>query len=182
MPKGKGKTRRSKPWDQEVASGPDELMDSDGHSSTSSEPDSATAAKALRVVEEIFGTEHFLTKNGHQELLRIQALEEANIPEVPIHVAIGDVAFRLDKLTRKLERQAALMVHATHQHHQAEERISELASNMAGTETEIRHTQAERHNLLAACHLSNNKLPDTGNIGSIALEHFFGRGWRIGRP
>jgi hypothetical protein len=88
-----------------------------------------------------FGAAYLLTKNAHRELLRIQAFEEASIPVIPMHVVIGDVELRPDKLTKKLESQKALMAQATSQYHQAEERVTELASNMAGTQTDISHAQ-----------------------------------------
>jgi hypothetical protein len=125
------------------------------------------------VVENIFGANHFLSTDARRELLRIQAQEQASIPEIPMHEAIGDVAFRLDKLTKKLEHQKNLMAQATLLHHQAGERVTELASNMEGTQTDISHAQAERHNLLAACYLSNRKTPCTTSTGPAALEHFF---------
>jgi hypothetical protein len=88
-----------------------------------------------------------------------------------MHEAIGDVAYRLDKLSKKLEHQRDLMAQATSLYHQAGERVTELAANIEGTQTNISKAHAERHNLLAACHLSIRKTPYT-NSGPDALERF----------
>jgi hypothetical protein len=122
-------------------------------------------------VEKTFGINHPIAIDARQELLRIQALEKSSIPEKPMHEAIGDVAFRLDKLSKKLEHQRNLMAQASFLHHQAGERVTELASNIEGTQSDISNAQAERHNLLAACHLSTKKMPRTSS-GPDALEHF----------
>jgi hypothetical protein len=63
------------------------------------EPDSATAAKALRFVEKTFGSQHPIAKDARRELHRIQALEHIT-PEKPLHEAIGEVAYKLDLLTK----------------------------------------------------------------------------------
>jgi hypothetical protein len=47
-------------------------------------PDSEAANIAMRRVEEIYGTNHFLTKNAQREFLRIRPLEAANTT-VPFH-------------------------------------------------------------------------------------------------
>lgn len=156
--KGSGKTRLATPTDHVHQGNPDESMDSDDPSIGDTwEPDSASAAKALRFVEHTFGHEHFVC---------IRALEKARAPEVPIHIAMGKVASRLDKLAKKLANQSSLMVQATQQHQQAEERMSELAANMAGTETDIRAMEAERDSLLANCKEA------TGSTGTKALNQF----------
>jgi hypothetical protein len=135
----------------------------------STEPGSAAAAMALRFVEKTFGTNHSIANEARHELHRIQALEKT--PDKPMHEAIGDVAFKLDKLTTKMEHQRDLMAQAVSTHHQAGERVSELAANIQGTQTDISQAQAERHNLLAACHLSTKQNMRISS-GPDALEHF----------
>jgi hypothetical protein len=73
------------------------------------EPDSAGALRALRFVEDAYGTDHPLTKDAHKELIRIQALEEAKAQDVPIHISMGKLALRLSNLDAKLAQQADLM-------------------------------------------------------------------------
>jgi hypothetical protein len=110
-----------------------ETMDLDGENYVEpGEPDSTTAAKAMRFVEQTYGTNHFLTKNAYQEVLRIQALEEAKAHDVPIHIAMGRLAHKLAKLEKKLGRQADFMQQAKEEYEQAEKRMADLAATTAG--------------------------------------------------
>jgi hypothetical protein len=127
-----------------------QLMDLDGDGFTElCEPDSGGALRALRFVEDTYGTDHPLTKNAHKELVRIQASEEAKAQDVPIHISMGRLALCLSNLDNKLCQQADFMQQARDEYEKAEERIADLAATTADIEAEIRTTEQERDNLIA---------------------------------
>jgi hypothetical protein len=149
-------------------------MDLDGESYVEpGEPDSTTAAKAMRFVKQTYGTNHFLTKSAYQEVLRIQALGEAKAHDVPIHIAMGRWVHKLAKLEKKLGRQADFMQQAKEEFEQAEKRMADLATTTADIEADIRASEAEHDDLHANIIPMEKKLLEAGSAGISALNLFF---------
>ena len=118
-------------------------MDLDGESYVEAgEPDLTTATKAIPFVEQTYGANHPLTKGAHQEVVRMQALEESKVQDEPILISMGRVACRLAKLEAKLGRQADLSQQAKDELEQAEQKMAKLAATTATIEAEFRVTKA----------------------------------------
>jgi hypothetical protein len=113
------------------------------------QPNSAGAARALQFIKDTYGAEHPLTKDAHTELVRIQAIEQANAQNIPIHVSLAKLAEVLSNLDAKLTHQADLMQSAKVQYEKAEQHIATIAADTDHIETEILARQKERDHLIA---------------------------------
>jgi hypothetical protein len=113
------------------------------------EPNSAGVSRALQFIRDTYGAEHPPTKDAHSELVRIQALEETNAQNIPIHILLAKLAEVLSNLEAKLTHQADLMQQAKDQYEKAEKRIAYIAANTDDIEIEITARQKERDRLIA---------------------------------
>jgi hypothetical protein len=126
----------------------------------------------MRLVEQTYGTNHFVTKSAYQEVLCTQAPEEAKAHDVPIYVAMGRLAHKLAKLEKKLAHQGDFMQQAKDEFEQAEKRMADLAATTADIEADIRATEAERDELLANTVPIEKRLLEAGSAGITALNLF----------
>jgi hypothetical protein len=113
------------------------------------ETDSAGALRAHQFIKDTYGTDHPLTKDAHRELVRIQALEETMVQDIPIHISMARLAGVLSSLEAKLGQQADLMQQAKDQYEKAEKRITDIAATTDDIEAEIRLKEKERDRLIA---------------------------------
>jgi hypothetical protein len=102
----------------------------------------------MRCVEEIYGTNHFLTKKAHQELLRIRA-EEAASSTVPFHEQLRSLGLKLHKMEGELSSHSALVHQAETTHRKATTRLAHLATTTAEITAKIHTIKAENDLLVA---------------------------------
>jgi uncharacterized caspase-like protein len=122
------------------------------------EPDSVSAVKEMRIIEETYGTNHALTKSAYQEVLRIQAIEDAAMAQVvPDHIAMGRLARILSDLEDKRAHQAQAVQQAKDGFGKAERSLAECTAIAAGIDEDITTIEAERDQLLLRSHFGSRR-------------------------
>jgi hypothetical protein len=111
-------------------------------------PNSEAANKAMRCIEEIYGTNHFLTKNAHREFLRIRAEEEAG-STVPFHEQLRSLGLKLHQMESDLASHVALVHQAEATHRKATTRLADLTTTTADITDQIHTIQAQKDLLVA---------------------------------
>jgi hypothetical protein len=111
------------------------------------DPDVPTATKAMRVLEQAYGTNHYLTRHAYHELLRVQALDKTVEWEVPTFIAMHGLAYNQAKLEKKLSIQVEFLRQAKDQQEYNNKEIYMLEATMAKIQTQVRFMADQRHDL-----------------------------------
>jgi hypothetical protein len=138
------------------------------------EPNSVSAARAMRILEQTYGTNHALTIDAYQEVLRIQVIEDAAAAVVtPFHVTIGRLSRSLSDLEAKRCTQGKVIQQAKDGLTKAETRLAECTSVASEIDPQIGNIEAERDQILANMVPAGKRLLGTNEAGVAALDLFF---------
>jgi hypothetical protein len=113
------------------------------------DPDVATATKAMRVLEQAYGTNHYLTRHSYHEVLHIQGRDKAREWQVPTYIAAGRLAHKQAKLDKKLSRQIDLLRQAKNHQEDINKDMDGMVATIGSINTDIRFLEDQRHDLLA---------------------------------
>jgi hypothetical protein len=134
------------------------------------EPNAILAERAMRMLEETYGTKHPLTISALNEVLRIEALEQAAATVEPTHVTMGRLARNIDELEHKRSSQAKVMLQASEAITKAEIWLAECTTTAAGIAQQISTLEAERDQLMADMVSPDKRRQHTNEAGMAALD------------
>jgi hypothetical protein len=106
----------------------------------------------------------------HNEVLRIEALEQAAAAVVPMHVTMGRLTRSIDELEHKRSTQAKVMCQASEAITKAELWLAECTTVAAGIEQQIISLEAEREQLIASMVSPDKRRQDSNEAGMAALD------------
>jgi hypothetical protein len=104
---------------------------------------------AMRVLEQAYGTNHYLNRHSYHELLRIQGRDKTREWDVPTYIAAGRMADKQAKLEKKLARQIDLLRQAKIHQEDIKKDMEAMVATIGSTKTGIRYLVDQRQDLLA---------------------------------
>jgi hypothetical protein len=116
------------------------------------DPDVATANKAMRALEQAFGTNHYLTRHAYNEVLKLQASHRSTMWDVPTHIAMHNLAHKQLKLEKTLSTQIGFLCQAKQEHENTIMEIERIEATITKVRLAIRVKQDQKNHLL---YLSN---------------------------
>jgi hypothetical protein len=128
------------------------------------------AKLAERAIARIIWHQTPLTIRAHNEILRIEALEEAAAAVVPVHVTMGRLTRNIDELEHKRANQAKTTCQTSEAITKAELWLAECTAVAVGIDQQIMSLEAKREQLMANMVSPDKRRQDTNESGMAALD------------